>query len=128
MCLEECAELFGSPPSEIGIILVSNRKIKKLNSQFLNKNSVTDTMSFKISRNYGEIVISAETAEENGKTYGLTTEEEILYLIVHGYLHLKNYKDYTENERKIMFKKQNSLFKKILKASRGKCGKYGKKQ
>lgn len=71
-------------------------------------------MSFKISRNYGEVIISVEKAEENSRVYGLNTEEEILYLTIHGYLHLKGYRDYTETERAEMFVKQDAMFEKIM--------------
>jgi probable rRNA maturation factor len=101
------------------VVLVSRSRIKKLNKQFLKKKTDTDVLSFRISGDCGEIVISAETAAENAGTYGLTVENEILYLIVHGYLHLKNYRDYTEFERNKMFRKQDALFAKLLKASKG---------
>jgi rRNA maturation RNase YbeY len=118
-CLEGCSGLFQSPPSAIGVILVSRKEIRKLNRQFLKKDADTDVMSFKISRDYGEIVISPETAAENAGIYGLTAENEILYLIVHGYLHLKNYRDYTESEKEMMFEKQDAMFKKMLETSKG---------
>lgn len=105
---------FTAPPSFIDIVLVSNKKIKELNRHFLNKNSITDVLSFRISKNEGEIIISAETAEENAKRYGMKTEDEILYLIIHGYLHLRNYTDYTLKERKKMFKIQDRIFNRIL--------------
>jgi len=90
-----------------------------LNRRFLNKNAPTDVMSFRISKDSGEIIISAETAAENGKIYGLTAECEIIYLIVHGYLHLKNYRDYTEAEKKEMFAEQDKMFDRIMKKSGG---------
>ncbi len=111
--------MFESPPSEIEIILVGGRKIRELNKRFLNKNAATDVMSFKISRDCGEIIISAETAAENGKIYGLTSECEIIYLIMHGYLHLKNYRDYTEAEKSKMFAEQDRMFDRIMKKSGG---------
>lgn len=95
--------------------LVNKKNIRKLNRQFLKKNTDTDIITFRISRDYGELVISPETAEENAHIYGWTTENEILYLIIHGYLHLKNYRDYTEQERKKMFRKQDAMFRKIIK-------------
>jgi probable rRNA maturation factor len=119
MYLERCLRLFEGPPSEIGVVLVSNQKIKKLNNQFLNKNSITDVMSFRVSKKYGEVLISAEMAAENSRRYGLTTEDEILYLILHGYLHLKSYRDDTGTARKKMFAKQDAMFKKMLKTFRG---------
>ncbi len=90
-----------------------------MNRRFLNKNASTDVMSFRISRDCGLIAISAETAAENGRIYGLTAECEIIYLIVHGYLHLKNYRDYTEPEKREMFAEQDRIFNKIMKKSGG---------
>jgi len=102
-----------SPPEEIGVILVSDKKIKSLNKRFLQKDSPTDTMSFSISKNYGEIIISAVTAEKNAKIYSNSPEEEILYLVIHGFLHLKGYNDYTKNDCLNMKRKQDAIFKKV---------------
>lgn len=113
--IKSASGLFESPPSRIGVALVSRREIRKLNRRFLKKNADTDVMSFRISRNCGEVVISPETAAENAGRYGHTTESEILYLIIHGYLHLKNYRDYTAREREIMFGIQDSMFRKMMK-------------
>jgi len=70
-------------------------------------------MSFTISKNYGEIIISAEKAKENSIIYNHTTEEEIVYLIIHGFLHLQGYRDYTEKEFRDMKKAQDKIFKKL---------------
>lgn len=111
--LKKNKKLFISPPSHINIILVSNRKIKELNRKFLHKNTPTDVLSFKLSPCEGEVIISAEMSAENSGKYGMTVEDEVLYLIIHGYLHLKNYTDYTERERKRMFRIQDRIFKVI---------------
>ncbi|HPP30643.1 MAG TPA: rRNA maturation RNase YbeY [bacterium] len=114
--LEKSRMLFPAPPSHINVTLVSNTKIKELNRKFLNKNTLTDVLSFKLSPDEGEIIISAEMATENGKNYGITVEYEVLYLIIHGYLHLKNYTDYKEREREEMFKIQDRIFYKVIKS------------
>ncbi|MCM8776886.1 MAG: rRNA maturation RNase YbeY [Candidatus Omnitrophica bacterium] len=111
--LEKGITFFNPPPLYINISLVSNKKIKELNRKFLQKSTPTDILSFKISRYEGEVIISAEMAAENCKKYGMTVEDELLYLIIHGYLHLKNYTDYTEKEIKRMFRKQDRIFKII---------------
>ncbi|MGB9678230.1 MAG: rRNA maturation RNAse YbeY [Candidatus Ratteibacteria bacterium] len=38
----------------------------------------------------------------------------MLYVLIHGILHLMNYKDYTEKEREKMFKIQNEIFKNLI--------------
>jgi len=114
--LEKSKALFLAPPSYINVILVSNRKIKEINRVFLHKNTPTDVLSFKLSSYDGEVIISAEMAAENAIRYGITTEYEVLYLIIHGYLHLKNYTDYKEKERGEMFKMQDRIFYKVIKS------------
>jgi len=102
--------LFSSPPEEIGVCIVSDRAIRKINREFLGRDCATDVMSFRISRKYGEIIISAETAMLNGPLYGKSFGQEIVYLAIHGYLHLKNYRDYTPPEREKMLKLQDEIY------------------
>lgn len=102
------------PPSKVNVILVSDRKITQLNKKFLGKNIPTDVLSFPISKDCGEIVISTETAERNAKIYSYSLEKEILYLIIHGILHLKGYKDNNRKDALKMKKQQNIIFKKLL--------------
>jgi len=92
---------------------VSDRLIKKINRQFLKKNCPTDVISFKLSRKYGEVIISAETAFRNSCKYGNTIENEIIYLIIHGYLHLKNYRDYSSSQKEKMLTVQDALFHQL---------------
>lgn len=112
--IENKISLFSPPPYCIEIAIVSNKRIRALNKQFLQKNTETDVLSFKLSRDHGVIVISAETAAENGIRFGTTLENEIIYLIIHGYLHLKNYTDYSEKERTKMFKIQDRIFNEVI--------------
>lgn len=117
--LEKSKVFFPAPPSQLEITLISDKKIKELNKKFLHKNTSTDILSFKLSREYGEIIISVETAAKNAVRYGITTEYEIIYLIIHGYLHIRNYTDYTEKERERMFEKQDRIFNKIVGRHKG---------
>jgi probable rRNA maturation factor len=112
--LEKAGELFSAPPEEAGVIIVSDRIIRKINRDFLKKDTSTDVMSFKLSGKYGEIIISAETALRNSSKYGISLEKEVLYLIAHGYLHLKNYRDYNTAQRKEMLDVQDKIFAKML--------------
>ncbi len=110
---EKLSKILSGPPYNISIVFVSNRKIIKLNKKFLGRPFPTDVMSFKISKNYGEIIISVEKAKENSVIYNYTNEEEILYLIIHGFLHLKGYRDYKKEEFENMKKFQDKIFKKL---------------
>src|SRR5690606_41338213 len=77
----------------------------ELNSTFRGKDSTTDVLSFPFEKeafepdtnNLGDIVISAEQAERQAAENGLTLEDEIKQLILHGVLHLCGYDHETDS-------------------------------
>jgi probable rRNA maturation factor len=102
------------------VALVSDKRMKELNKFFRGKDSTTDVLSFPhepdefYSRTHaftredadsltpegvtlGDIVISAEQAERQAKENGLSLENEIKQLILHGVLHLCGYDHETDN-------------------------------
>jgi probable rRNA maturation factor len=78
----------------ITVTLVSNEEIKKLNKKYLDRDYETDVLSFSIKDKtesgfyLGDIVVSAEKAEEQRKSYNNSLEHEIAELVEHGVLHL----------------------------------------
>ncbi|MCM8772033.1 MAG: rRNA maturation RNase YbeY [Candidatus Omnitrophica bacterium] len=115
MMVDEIKKYILPPPKKVSIYLVNNKKIKDLNRKFLNVNSYTDILAFKYSKNYGELIISVDECKKNSQIYRNNLENEILYVIIHGLLHLKGYTDYTEKEREKMFLKQDEIFEKIIR-------------
>lgn len=84
--------------SELSLALVGNREIRKLNSQYRNKNEPTDVLSFPLEEEFpkgkkllGDVVISVEQAEKQAKEGMKTIEKEIEILLIHGILHLLGY-------------------------------------
>ena len=85
---------------EIGVTLVDDGYISKLNNQYRKKNTPTDVLSFPISGERGEngdtlvvgdVVISAETADRQADEYNHSFEREMVYLLVHGVYHILGY-------------------------------------
>lgn len=103
---------------EVSVVLVSDRIIKKLNKNFLNKNSPTDVLSFKLGSK-GEIIISVDTAKRQAFNASHRIELEILYLIIHGILHLSGFSDARSAYVK-MRKHQNRIFSKVVRVLNGK--------
>ncbi|MFH1540556.1 MAG: rRNA maturation RNase YbeY [Elusimicrobiota bacterium] len=118
------------------IIFLDNKEIKKLNKRFRAADYSTDVLSFtqpflenffhqkrtclaerksglKYSPKSADIFISVEMAKSNAKLYKQDFYTEILRLIIHGILHSMNYTDYTEETKKIMWKKQEKILKCI---------------
>lgn len=104
---------------EFNVIFVNNKKIKELNNTYRNINNETDVITFALEdydkslyeerRILGDIYISLEKAEEQAKEYDHSLKREVLFLIIHGLLHLLGY-DHMKKEDEIkMFKVQEEI-------------------
>ncbi len=89
----------GKHESSATIAFVSDKSIRKLNQQFRNIDKATDVLSFPADdeTNLGDVAISVQTAAAQAKENGLTFENEIAQLILHGLLHLSGYDHETDN-------------------------------
>jgi len=103
--------------SSINIILTNDRGIRKLNKKYRNVDRITDIISFLINPVLfsGDIYIAKERSKKQAKEYDNLWQEELAYLVIHGILHLFGYTDYTPEDRKKMFNKQDKIFKTIKK-------------
>lgn len=110
------------PDKELSLLFVSDEVIQLLNKQYLGKDNPTNVLSFSLQEgeyNYvnphilGDIVISIDTALRDATTEGLTLEQEIDFLVVHGLLHLLgyNHENTTNEETKKMWAKERDLLK-----------------
>src|ERR1044072_2885574 len=103
-------KMFAAVPGISGrsatVAFISDRRMKELNNFFREKTSTTDVLSFPHEADIfaddddkeflGDIVISAEQAARQAKENGLTLENEIEQLILHGILHLCGYDHETD--------------------------------
>ena len=83
------------------IAFVSDKRIRELNRQFRGIDRATDVLSFPADEpdesNLGDIAISVETAAAQAKENGLSFDDEIAQLILHGLLHLSGYDHEADN-------------------------------
>ncbi len=109
------------PDKEIGILFVDDRQIKDLNEKYLKRNRPTNVISFPMAQGdfseinpqlLGDVVISVETAIKEAQESGLSFEEEIAFLLIHGILHLLGH-DHTRVGRQRMAVAQERLFKRL---------------
>jgi probable rRNA maturation factor len=91
----------GKGESSATIAFVSDKRIRELNRQFRNVDKATDVLSFPADgpdeANLGDIAISVETAATQAKENGLSFDDEVAQLILHGLLHLSGYDHETDN-------------------------------
>jgi probable rRNA maturation factor len=106
---------------EISIVFVVDAEIKEINNFYLNRNYPTNVISFPISEGafkninpeiLGDIVISVERALTDSQKYGLSFDDEIDFLLIHGLLHLLgyNHENTAEKISRIMRRKERELF------------------
>jgi probable rRNA maturation factor len=116
MALEECeGERIGTGAplgllGELEVSIVSDRVIAEVHRRFMNIEGATDVITFE----HGEIVISAATAERQGKEHEQRLEEELGLYIIHGILHLAGYEDVTDKDAAQMKKKQEEILDLVL--------------
>jgi probable rRNA maturation factor len=98
---EKAAAAIGKDGASATIAFVSDKNIRRLNQQFRDVDKATDVLSFPAddtdNANLGDIAISVETAVRQAKENGLTFDEEVAQLILHGLLHLSGYDHETDN-------------------------------
>lgn len=81
----------------ISVAIVDDETIHELNRQFLAHDYPTDVLSFTLEDSppqlEGEIVVSVDTAEQNGREAGWSAADELLLYVIHGTLHLAGFLD-----------------------------------
>ena len=92
-------DAIGNGGASATIAFVSDKTIRELNHQFRGIDKSTDVLSFPAEEenNLGDIAISIDTAASQCTENGLTLDEEIAQLILHGLLHLSGYDHETDN-------------------------------
>ncbi|NUQ27638.1 MAG: rRNA maturation RNase YbeY [Acidobacteriaceae bacterium] len=86
---------------QVDVLLTDDKTVKRLNRDFRGKNKATDVLSFPAGDFaegiVGDLAVSLDTASKQAKRFGLTLEEEIKTLLLHGLLHLAGYDHETDN-------------------------------
>lgn len=107
---------------KLGLVFVDDRKMKKINRQYLGRNVTTDVVSFPIKEklpdgfyHLGEIVVSLDQARRQAKELGVSEEEEIARLVTHGALHLLGYEEGKIKGGKKMQQVQEKVVKTVMK-------------
>ena len=102
----------------ISIIFTNDELVSSLKKSFFKINELTDVIAFRLN-DYceenveGEVYISVERVFYNAKKYNEKKTNEISRILIHGILHLLNYKDDTNKGKNLMTEKENFYLAKI---------------
>lgn len=122
---------------EASVLLTDDAEIQQLNRDFRGYDKPTDVLSFAMQESedasvtpdlLGDIAVSVETArrmvasgehrarvcEELGEELTWGEREEVLFLIVHGYLHLLGYDHATKREEREMKEAERKVFFRLM--------------
>jgi probable rRNA maturation factor len=107
---------------EISITFVDDAIIQSINKQYLKRDKPTNVISFPMQEGecaginadvLGDIVISAQTVARDALEGDLTLEEGIIFLLIHGFLHLTgyNHENTSRANASRMRKREKELFR-----------------
>ena len=103
------------------LIIVDNEYIHEIYKTYRGIDRETDVITFalededsivvpdEVVRNLGDIYISIDKARMQAEEYGHGLLRELSFLAVHGFYHLLGYDHMTEEDEKVMFKKQEEV-------------------
>jgi len=111
--------------AELSLLLVDDSLIRELNRKHLGRNRPTNVLAFSMREGefsslhphlLGDLVISVETAKRQSNRFGLNEREMVIFLMVHGVLHLIGYDhEGTKKGAREMLLKQRELFDQVIK-------------
>ena len=112
----------GWDEAEVSLMLVDDQRIHALNLEYRGVDQPTDVLSFALQEEMeeepdsefedemlGDIVISVPRARAQAEEYGHSFERELVYLAVHGTLHLLGYDHEEETAKQEMRLKEEEV-------------------
>lgn len=104
--------------AEILLIFTTDNVLMELKKKYFNQEHYTDVIAFRLNdynedKVEGEIYISVPQVRKNAKQYNQAFNNELSRIIIHGSLHLLNYKDKTPQEKIKMTEKEDYFLNKI---------------
>ena len=100
----------GKTAGEICVVSCSDDYLLGVNVEHLNHDYYTDIITFDYSEGgvvSGDLLISFDRVRENAKDAGVSFQEELRRVIIHGCLHLVGYGDKTDAEAIQMREEEN---------------------
>ena len=121
--------LFPQTRVDLGVYVVGEVEMTRLNETFLRHRGVTDVITFdygdpgdpKVIQ--GEIFVCLDEARNQARRFGTRWEQELVRYIVHGTLHLAGYDDRRRIARLRMKRRENELLRELSQSfSLGRLG------
>jgi len=99
----------GAELQTLSLALVDDERMVLLNRRLLGRDQPTDVIAFAAEEGHGEIIVSVDTAARQAEQVGHGLTDELLFLIVHGVLHVLGWEDTDPPDRRRMLKRQHEI-------------------
>ena len=109
---------YGFSVGNINYIFCSDERELEVNRQFLGHDYYTDIITFDYTAGQtlnGDIFISLDTVRSNAEQLGISFEDELRRILIHGVLHLTGQGDKTPESKEQMTRKENLALEKLKK-------------
>jgi probable rRNA maturation factor len=101
---------------DVSIAIIGDKKMKEFNKKYRGIDKITDILSFKGEENFlGELIINYAQIKRQAKKFSNTPDQEFIFILIHGLLHLIGFDDKTEKDREFMIKKGEDFIKENIK-------------
>jgi len=117
---EAALAYLGEEMSDLSLVIMGDKKMRRLNKQFRGINQPTDVLSFPAGSPMmngagylGDIVISLPRARHQASAAGHSLNDELQLLVVHGVLHLLGHDHDTPNRKKKMWAVQDEILRNL---------------
>jgi len=101
--------------SSLSFTICSDEFLLQINKEHLNHDYYTDIITFPYSYEpiESDIFISIDRVADNAKEYGVSSQQELARVFVHGVLHMCGYDDHEEEDKKLMREKEDHYLAKL---------------
>lgn len=114
--LSDCVLLLDKQIGDIHIALMDDDALLALNQKHLDHDHYTDVITFDYSTAKEvncDIAVSTDRVLENATLEGVSVENELARVLIHGILHCVGYSDKTPNDKRIMRMKEDEMLKQF---------------
>ena len=108
--IKTVAAKYGKKVGEVAYIFCDDEKILEVNKEYLQHDYYTDIITFDYCEEdvlNGDIFISLDTVASNAEEFGVSFDNELHRVLIHGILHLCGQDDQTPELRAEMIAKEN---------------------
>ncbi len=112
---------FSNKKVSLTLLLSNNKKIRKLNKDFRNKNKSTDILSFPLNKKkrlskktyIGDIIISYNFIDKPKSQKFKFFKKKLIKIFIHGFLHLLNFDHIKDKDYKKMLKEEEYIYQSV---------------